>query len=123
MKIMTTGLLVLAGLGMMGCQTTTERTQSVSHVPVCENPHDQRDEWLAGMMKRSDTEVAIQEIKEVYLRRGSDLEKSGSYKAVVSLMTGRANPDGEEETANYKVCFDRFSYTSFIPKPEDFVLK
>jgi hypothetical protein len=108
MKHIAIPIFMIAGL-VSACQTTTHNHVDAS-TPTCENPHDKRDKFIARMLTEGNTQETIQTVREGYIRNGAeDPEKSGSYLSFIELLTGTPNPNGPEETANYKVCFDRFS--------------
>lgn len=107
MKQITIPILLLAGL-VSACETTTQST-GADFVPRCENPNDQRDQFLARMLSEGNSAETIETVRAGYIKRGATPEESGSYLSFYELLTGTPNPNGPEETANYKVCFDRFS--------------
>lgn len=108
MRIVTGIMMTATCFGLLACQTTTEGLAEASFVPKCENPNDERDEFLARMLSQGNSPEVIERVRAGYIKRGATPEESGSYLSFIELLTGKPNPNGPNETANYKNCFDRF---------------
>lgn len=107
-KTVLIGVILSAGL-LAACEPTTPPELEGEYVGRCEQPHDQRDRWMAEMLAKGNSPETIEEIRGAYLKRGSNPDESGSYNAVIALLTGQPNRQGPKQTANYKACFDRFA--------------
>lgn len=102
--------LIIAATGSLAaCQPTTQTALPADFVPECQQPHDDRDRFIAQMLAEGDSPETIAQVREAWITRGSVPEESSSYRAFYSLLTGAENPDGPESTANYAACFARFS--------------
>lgn len=76
--------------------------------PSCKQPNDRRDKFIARMLAQGNSPETIAEVRAGYESQGANPDEASSYAAFISLLTGAENPNGAQETADYKVCFERF---------------
>lgn len=117
MKILLLPIALGLGLGLAGCQTTTQATPDAvmgAKAPLagtCTDPKENREKFYASVFLDNSLSQAakIAKVREGILSRGGKPDFSSSFAAFTARVTGDTTILSEsQEAANYYTCLTPF---------------